>query len=87
MHYFPLLSIFLSHYGTLDNGTVTLNEARTWNQKILKSSTWTLSYVHAAVRVLWIAEYSSCYGENHDGTIADDALDKGKRIDMSRSTV
>ena len=77
VHYIPILSAFISYYGTLGNGAVSLAEARQLSSKILDSKSWTLSYVHAAVRVMWIAEYSSCYGENHDGTMSEDVLDKG----------
>ena len=38
---------------------------------------WNLVYVRAAVRALWLAEYSSWYGEAHDGSISDAQLESG----------
>jgi nuclear pore complex protein Nup205 len=38
---------------------------------------WSLSYVHATFKALWLAEYSGWYWENQDGTLPESQLEDG----------
>jgi nuclear pore complex protein Nup205 len=56
-------------------------DARSLNDKFFAQSDqdpWSLTYLQAAFRAWWLAEYSGWYGENADGTIPDNQLDDGK---------
>jgi nuclear pore complex protein Nup205 len=79
VHYFPALSSYISHFGSQDGGT-SIAEARALNERLLGGSQtqWSLTYVHAAFRCWWLAEYSSWYGENYDGSLPQKDLDAGK---------
>lgn len=82
MHYFPALSAFISRLGGAEGGKV-LADARALNNRIFApvddNNAWALPYVHAAFRVLWLAEYSSWYTENSDGSIPDNQLEDEAR--------
>jgi nuclear pore complex protein Nup205 len=79
VHYFPVLGAFISLLGGVDGGA-SIGSARVLNDKLFQQTdqnTWTLSYVHAAFRAWWLSEYSGWYGEYHDGSIAENVLEKG----------
>ena len=48
------------------------------NERLLRAPTtatsWKLTYVHAAVRAWWLAEYSGWYGENYEGSLPQNQL-------------
>lgn len=80
MHYLPALSACISRLGGAEGGRV-LADARATHDKLFarvdEHNPWTLTYVHAAFRALWLAEYSSWYSENSDGSIPDNQLEDG----------
>lgn len=78
IHYFPVMSVYISSFGGQDGGT-TREEASKLGQTIMETrqSTWALPYVHAAVRCWWLAEYSTWFGEHNDNTLSQDQLDAG----------
>ncbi|KAH8801581.1 nucleoporin Nup186/Nup192/Nup205 [Xylogone sp. PMI_703] len=72
LHYFPALGSYITQFGSPE-GNGSIDDARALNGKVLHQTDqqpWTLSYVHAAIRAWWIAEYSGWYGENYDGSAA-----------------
>lgn len=51
------------------------------NEKLINQADqnpWTLTYVHAAFRAWWLAEYSGWYGEHYDGSLPQSQLDEGQ---------
>jgi nuclear pore complex protein Nup205 len=80
VHYLPALSAYVSRFGGDNIGTI--GEARALHNKIFNRSanenSWGLKYVQAAFQTWWLAEYSSWYGDNHDGSLSDAQLDEGK---------
>jgi nuclear pore complex protein Nup205 len=81
VHYFPALSAFITRFGGSEPGR-DLADARALNDKIFArvddNNTWALTYVHATVKALWLAEYSGWYVEHSDGSIPDRQLADGK---------
>ncbi|KAF4634335.1 hypothetical protein G7Y89_g3782 [Cudoniella acicularis] len=76
-HYFPALARYVVRFGGSEGGG-TMAEARNLNNRFFTQNdqnTWTLPYVHAAFRSWWLAEYSGWYGENSDGSIAENQLE------------
>ncbi|KAH6723827.1 nucleoporin Nup186/Nup192/Nup205 [Leptodontidium sp. MPI-SDFR-AT-0119] len=77
LHYFPALSAFITRFGGSEPGR-DLADARALNDKIFArvddNNTWALTYVHATVKALWLAEYSGWYVEHSDGSIPDRQL-------------
>ncbi|RDL39756.1 Uncharacterized protein BP5553_04096 [Venustampulla echinocandica] len=76
LHYIPALGAYMARFGGTEGGG-TMAEARAINDKFFgraEQNTWSLTYVHAAFRVWWLAEYSGWYGENADGSIPDNQL-------------
>jgi nuclear pore complex protein Nup205 len=56
-------------------------DARSLNNRFFAQpdqNSWPLSYLQAAFRAWWLAEYSGWYGENADGSIPDNQLDDGR---------
>jgi nuclear pore complex protein Nup205 len=50
------------------------------NDKLLSQSEqkpWTLTYVHAAIRAWWLAEYSGWYSEHHESIIPQAQREEG----------
>ncbi|CAG8973182.1 hypothetical protein HYALB_00008774 [Hymenoscyphus albidus] len=78
LHCIPPLGAFIARFGGIEGGG-HLDEAKTLNDKFfgqLDQNTWTLSYLHAAFRSWWLAEYSGWYGENSDVQIAANRLNE-----------
>jgi len=69
VHYFPALSAYISRFGGQEGASI--DEARALNEKLLgqKADAWSLTYINAAFRAWWLAEYSSWYGEHYDGSL------------------
>ena len=70
VHYFPVTIAFITLLGSPE-GFGTLREARSLNQKVIGNKDqdpWTLHYVHAAVCVWWLSEYSGWYTDNLVGS-------------------
>jgi nuclear pore complex protein Nup205 len=70
VHHFPAVAAFISVFGAPE-GVSSLREARRLSEKIIalkEQSPWTLHYVHAAVCVWWLAEYSGWYMDNPTGS-------------------
>ena len=47
------------------------SDAKALNEKILSQSEqkpWTLTYVHAAIRAWWLAEFSGWHIDHHDAS-------------------
>lgn len=89
VHYFPVLSAFISRFGGFEGGA-TVAEARQLNDQLFDTNLnhWNLVYMHAAVRTWWLAEYASLYGENHDGSLSEVELDAGEfEISICKSLV
>lgn len=79
IHYFPLIGAYISRFGALENGG-TIADARALDKKVMgpaDQKSWALTYVHAAVRAWWLAEYSGCYGENYDADLPANVLEEG----------
>jgi nuclear pore complex protein Nup205 len=70
VHYFLAAAAYISVLGAPE-GVSSLKEARLLNEKIIgnkEQAPWTLHYVHAAVCVWWLAEYSGWYIDNPGGS-------------------
>ncbi|KAI9716272.1 MAG: hypothetical protein M1812_005497 [Candelaria pacifica] len=70
VHYIPALTTSIAQFGSLE-GAANLREARALHQKIIankESDPWNLRYVHAAIIVWWLAEYSGLYLDNPVGS-------------------
>ncbi|KAG9234772.1 nucleoporin Nup186/Nup192/Nup205 [Amylocarpus encephaloides] len=77
LHYFPPLAACIAKFGGSEGGG-TMNDARNLHTKLCGQadhSTWSLSYLQAAFRAWWLAEYSGWYGENADGSIPENQLE------------
>ncbi|KAG0648998.1 Nuclear pore [Hyphodiscus hymeniophilus] len=64
LHYIPTLTGYISHF--LSPGR-RLSDARALNDRILSQSEqrpWTLTYVHAAIRAWWLADFSGWLSEH-----------------------
>jgi nuclear pore complex protein Nup205 len=80
VHYFPPLGACIARYGGIEGGG-TMADARSLNNRFFAQpdqNSWPLSYLQAAFRAWWLAEYSGWYGENADGSIPDNQLDDGR---------
>lgn len=80
VHYFPPLAACIARYGGIEGGGQQ-EEARALNEGFFGQSeqnSWTLSYLHAAFRAWWLAEYSGWFGENADPQIPENRLDDGR---------
>lgn len=56
-------------------------EARNLNNRFFAQTDqnpWALSYIHAAFKAWWLAEYSGWYVELNDGSIPENQLEDGK---------
>ncbi|CZS94378.1 related to nucleoporin [Rhynchosporium graminicola] len=77
LHYLPALSAFITRFGGSEPGR-DMPDARALHNRIFArvddSNTWALAYVHASVKVIWLAEYSGWYVEHSDGSIPDRQL-------------
>ncbi|WEW61048.1 hypothetical protein PRK78_006537 [Emydomyces testavorans] len=63
VHYLPALTFAIAQYGSSE-GHGPLREARSLHLAVAgekESTNWTLQKLHAAVVVLWVAEYASWY--------------------------
>ncbi|TVY45708.1 Nucleoporin [Lachnellula occidentalis] len=76
LHYFPVLGAYISRFGGTEGG-VTMTEAKNLNDRLFSQNQnpWALSYVHAAFRAWWLAEYSGWYVEINDGSIPENQLE------------
>ncbi|TVY19835.1 Nucleoporin [Lachnellula arida] len=76
LHYFPVLGAYISRFGGTEGGG-TMAEAKSLNDRLFAQdqNPWALSYVHAAFRAWWLAEYSGWYVEINDGSIPDNQLE------------
>jgi nuclear pore complex protein Nup205 len=57
-----------------------ISDAKALNNQILSQSEqkpWTLTYVHAAIRAWWLAEYSGWHIEHHTSDVAQAEQDEG----------
>lgn len=79
VHYIPGLSASITRFGGTD-GSSDLEEAKRLNEKFFADdhTHWNLVYLHAAVRAWWLAEYSSFFGEAHNGGLTEGQLDAGQ---------
>jgi nuclear pore complex protein Nup205 len=81
VHYFPAVAAFIALFGAPE-GVSSLEEARSLNEKVIGNkdqNPWTLHYVHAAVSVWWLAEYSGWYMDNPPASpLAGVNLDEGQ---------
>ncbi|KAL8371137.1 hypothetical protein RB595_001132 [Gaeumannomyces hyphopodioides] len=83
VHLFPVLGAYIRVYGSIE-GIGDMVVARSLNDKVVKQSDdqpWLMSFMYAAVRVWWIAEYSGWYVE---GPVDDSTIDVDKE-DKERS--
>jgi hypothetical protein len=77
VHYFPAISGFIAHFLF---GTTPIADARAVTGKVLTQSEqkpWTLTYVHAAIRAWWLAEYSDYFTNNHESNLTQSQLEEG----------
>lgn len=79
VHLFPVIGTYIAVFGSTE-GNGDLGQARQFYQMISKGDdeTWTLPYLHAAVRAWWVAEYSGLFVEVADGV--DTAEDEKNRL-------
>lgn len=85
VHYIPPLAACIARYGGLEGGGQQ-EEARALNDRFFgqrEQNPWTLSYLHAAFRAWWLAEYSGWFGESADPQIPENQLDDGWSILIS----
>ncbi|CAD6505981.1 BgTH12-06913 [Blumeria graminis f. sp. triticale] len=72
VHHIPIISAYISKYGGTDavGGMV---EAQTLHEKLMAQDdkSWTLVYLQAAFRLMWLAEYSGWYSESNDANVPD----------------
>jgi nuclear pore complex protein Nup205 len=83
VHYFPALSAYISRFGGHEGD---IHEADILNQRLFiqaEQNPWTLTYVHAAVRVWWLAEYSGWYGEDYDGNMSQKQQEEGSKLSVT----
>ncbi|KAI0998511.1 Nucleoporin [Podosphaera aphanis] len=85
VHYLPVLSACIAKYGGTD-AAGGMTDARALHQRYITAqsndqNSWTLTYLHAAFRVLWLSEYNGWYSEAPDGSILDTQLeDEAKQV-------
>jgi nuclear pore complex protein Nup205 len=82
VHYLPAISGYITHSLV---GTTPIADARALNEKVLRQpdqKSWTLTYVHAAIRAWWLAEYSDYFSENHEATLTPNQLEEGWLISL-----
>ncbi|TVY84878.1 Nucleoporin [Lachnellula suecica] len=71
------LAANISRFGGTEGGG-TMAEAKSLNDRFFAQTDrnpWALSYVHAAFRAWWLAEYSGWYVELNDGSIPENQLE------------
>lgn len=77
VHYLPAISGYIAN--SLQY-TRPIADVRALNDKVLAQSEqkpWTLTYVHAAIRAWWLAEYSGYFTENHESNLTQSQLEEG----------
>ncbi|KAL2289182.1 hypothetical protein FJTKL_02970 [Diaporthe vaccinii] len=65
VHFFPVIGAYVSCFGSPE-GSASTQEGEEFNKLICKQSdddTWVMPYLHAAVQVWWIAEYSGWFAQ------------------------
>jgi len=70
VHYLPATGSFISTFGSPE-GSGSLQQARNLDRKVLENqdtNVWTLQYLHSAISVWWLAEYSGWYLDNPTGS-------------------
>lgn len=81
VHYIPAASAYITRFGAYggDVETGDINQSRLLNDNVMSSNSnnWNLVYVRAAIRVLWLAEYSSWSVEGMDNTVSESQLELG----------
>lgn len=72
VHYIPALYACISRYGSTDAAGGII-DARTLHEKLLGQDTeensWTLPFIRAAFRVMWLSEYSGWHSETPEENI------------------
>ena len=85
VHYLP------ATYGYIANSLQhirPITDVRALNDKVLAQSEqkpWTLTYVHAAIRGWWLAEYSGYFTENHESNLTQNQLEEGEFVPLENS--
>ena len=76
VHKMPTLGAFLTEFGS-PIGRHTIQQARALHATVCpaETSTWPLSYLQAAVRVWWLAEYSGFYLDDVDESVLSGPVD------------